>query len=263
MSNLSSGAYRPGDTVLHRLDAAIKLICFLLLLVAVLTTDTPAGYTGMLLFTVAAAYLAELDRKRALSGVRQFWWLISLIIISNFVFYAPEETFGAWWVFTPSYPGLYKGISVALRVAMLLILVNVLSSTTPSLKLTGAFETVLSPLSILHVPVDRLISVMELSARLIPAFSQDAELIRRVRKARGANFSAKGFMNKAETAMPLILPVLISSFRRADELTLVMESRGYRAGAGPFAVKKPEPQTADWAALLVCAAVCAMQIIIL
>jgi len=263
MTNPPSGVYRPGDSIVHGLDAAIKLLCFLLLVIAVLTTDTPAGYTGMLLFTGAAAYLAQLDKKRALRGVGKFWWLIALVILSNFAFYAPEETFGAWWVFTPSYKGLYKGISHALRIAMLLVFANILSSTTSSLKLTSALETVLSPLARLKLPVDRFITAMEISTRLIPALFDDAELIRRAQKARGVNFAAKGFLNKAQTAMPLTLPVLITAFRRADDLSIVMEARGFKAGVRTFSVKKPVLAAADWAALLVCAAVCAMQIIIL
>jgi len=263
MNHLASGAYRPGDSILHSLDSAIKLICFLLLLLATLTTDTPAGYTGMLLFTAALAYLAGLDAKHALSTVRKLWWLIILVLLSNFAFYAPEETFGAWWIFTPSYTGFFKGLSIALRIAVILVLANILSATSSSLKLLGAVETVLSPLKLLNIPVERFLMSLELSARLIPAIHEDAAIIRRCQMSRGVNFAAKGFFNKAETAYPLLLPVLISSFRRVDRLSELMEIRGYCREKTAIQVKMIKPSPADWAALLVCASFCAMQLIIL
>lgn len=263
MTQITSGVYHPGDSTMHSLDATVKLICSFLLLLAVLTTETPTGYAGMILFTVAAAYLARLDKKRALSTVRKFWWLLMLVILSNFAFYAPKETFGAWWVFTPSYKGLFMGLGIAVRIGIILVLANVLSSTTSPLKLVGALETVLAPLAYLKVPVDRFIAAFEISARLLPTLFEDAEYIKRVQKARGTDFNAKGFLNKASIAKPLVLPLVLTAFRRADTLSLVMEARGFKPGAKAFAVKKPELSVADWAALLVCASVCAMQIIIL
>jgi len=263
MTQFSPGNTRPGDSIMRDLDAAVKLICFILLLVAVLTTDTPAGYTGMLLFVTAAAYLARLEKKQALGTVRRFWWLLLLVILSNFAFYAPDETFGAWWIFTPSVAGLYKGVSIALRMAMLLVLANVLSCTTAPLKLIGAFEYVLSPLAKMNIPVDRFITTAELSARLLPVLFEDAEFIRLSQKAKGVTFKDKNFLNKGRVAQPLLMPSLIAAFKKVEKLSLVMEARGYGAECKAFHAEKPEPAAADWAALMVCAAVCAMQIIIL
>jgi len=263
MTHMSSGAYHPGDSMMHRLDALVKLICFLLLLLAILTTDTPAGYMAMLLFTTAAAYLARIDSKRAMSSIRQFWWLLALVVLSNFAFYSPEETFGAWWVFTPSVRGLYKGISIALRVVMIIVISGTLLSTTSSLKLLEALETMLSPLIKIGIPAGRLVTVLRLSTRLLPSLFDDAEFIRRSQKARGVNFVSKGFFSKAETAMPLVLPLLINAFRRADDLSMVMECRGFRPGQNAFSAAKPAFAAGDWAAILVCGAVCAMQIMVL
>lgn len=263
MTQFPSGVYRPGDSIMHSIDAAVKILCFLLLLIAVVTTDTPAGYTGMLLFTLAAAYIARLDVKRALNSVRRLWWLLLLVILSNFAFYAPEATFGAWWIFTPSYKGLYKGICIALRIAMVLVLANALTSTTAPLKLTAAAETILAPLAKLRVPVDSFIVTVELAVRLLPTLFQDAELIRRYQKAKGVNLSTRGFLNKAETAMPLVLPVLVSAFRRVERLSSCLEARGFMPGQRTFAVKKMRLAAADWAAIMVCVTVCALQIIVL
>lgn len=263
MMRRPSGMYRPGNSFLHGLDPAVKLLCFLLLLAAVVLTDGPVGHTSAIIFTLTLSYLAQLDRKEALSGVHRLRWLIVAILLVNLLFSHPEQAVYRWWILAPSPDGLWTGLGIALRISMLLVLAVILSSTTAPLKLSTAVSTLLKPLSRIGIPTGRAALVISASLRFIPALFEDAENIRRARRARGLYHEKKGFLDVAAAAQPMALPLFVSAFRKADTLAQVLESKGYCESDRGSSFEKFSPAREDWLALFVCAAIFALQAFVL
>lgn len=262
MSQLPTGVYRPGKSIIHGLDAAVKLLCFIMLTLAVLFTDTGAGYVMVLPFTFAVAYLAQISRRDLARMLKGYAWLFFLVIVLNTLFYMPETAFFRRWFIMPSAEGLKKGLIVCLKMASVLLLSNAVSRTTPPLRLTGAMETLLSPLKLIGLPAAHIAAMLSVAVRLIPSLSDDADNIRAAQLSRGISFDNAGFLKKARASLPMTVPLIVSAFRRADRLSMAMESRGYSVGGGGMGIRGINAAAADWAALLVCAALCALQIIV-
>lgn len=262
MTRFSSGAYCPGDSILHALNSAVKLICFFLLLIAVFTTETAPGFFAMLVFAAATAYISQLGKKEVLMPVRACSFFLLAVLLINFFFAAPEAAFWSYSFVTPSVNGLLKGMGRALRISLALVFLNILSRTTPPFRLAKAVESLLSPLSKLGRPISVLSAVIGLSLCFIPALYEDAKRIRMFQLGRGARFESRNFFERAAAVLPLVVPLFVSAFNRAETLSMSMVSRGCVEAPFGLSSKKPELASRDWAALLVCTAVCIFQIFV-
>ena len=263
MSQLSSGMYRPGGSLLHGLDGALKLICFVLLCAAVLLTRTAAGYVAMLVFTLALAYLAQLRPSQALSAVRRLRWMLLAILLLKFFFACPEKAFFRHWIFSPSLEGLIMGAAAVTKLSLLLVLAAVLSATSTPLKLSEGLRTLMSPLGRLGLPADHIAAMLALTMRCIPLLFEEADRIRFAQRARGMRFEKRGFFDTAHASAPIAVPLVLSAFKRADSLSMALEAKGYRLDGRGAVIEKIRPGRSDWYALFVSAAVFALQIIIL
>ena len=168
-----------------------------------------------------------------------------------------------WWIFCPSMQGLVQGANVVLRVVLILILSNVLTTTTAPLKLTDGMERLLSPLRVIRVPTEQVAMIISVAIQFIPTIFEETDMIRKAQMARGARFDSRNYFEKAKAVMPLVIPIFLAAFKRADELSLAMEARGYRTDVRRAVKKREKLCAADFAALLVCAALCAMQTVVL
>ena len=263
MTHLPSGTYRPSKSLPHRIDPAVKLICFSLLIAAVLLSSTAPGYLAMVFVAAALSYLAQLEPGEALAGVKRLRWLLMLILFLNFVFAFPDKAFFRWWIFAPSVDGLVSGLEIVLRLSLILVLANVLSCTTAPLKLCGAIQTLLQPLKYIKVPTAHIALMITISLRFIPALFQELDEIRLAQQARGMRFEKPGFTDRANALKPLLVPLFMSALKKSGSLSDSVESRGYRMDGRGAVVNSIAPDRIDWAALLVCGAVFAMQLIIL
>lgn len=259
----SPTAFRPGSSLLHGLDAAVKLICFVLLCAAVLFTRTAAGYVAMLVFTPALAYLACLRPAQALAGVRRIRWMLAAILLMDFLFAFPDRAFFRWWILSPSVDGLIRGGETVIRLALILVLSAVLSTTTSTLKLNEGLRTILQPLGRLKLPVAHIAVMLAVTMRFIPLLFEEADNIVRAQRLRGMRFEKQGFFDTARAAAPIAVPLCVSAFKKAESLSLAMEAKGYRMDGRGAVVEKLKPARCDWYALFVSAAVFALQIIIL
>ena len=262
MSMLPTGLYQPGTTVIHKLCSWIKLLCLILLLVAVVCTDTVMGYGILAAFAAVMIALSKLRVKDIGSLAWRLRWFFVTIFIMNLCFFAPQDPWVKWWIFTPSYDGLLQGVHVLVRVLLLLMMSNLLTTTTSPLAMTDAFYVLLSPLRLLFVPVGQIAMILSVAMQFVPTLFEEADAIRKAQTARGARFDSKKLRHKAAAVLPLAVPIFLSAFKRADELSLAMEARGYRGGKGLKRKKQPLAWR-DVAAFLLCAGLCAAHILIL
>lgn len=260
MNALPTGMYQPGESVLHRLCPWMKLVSFGVLVAAVVTTDTVPGYLLMGLFGTVLLCLSRLEAGSVLAPVWRLRWFFLVIFLMNVCFYAPQDPWFRLWMVAPSAQGCMQGLHTVARVALLLVFSGLLTGTTAPLALTAGIETLLRPLALLRVPVGQIAMILSVAIQFIPTLFEETDQIRRAQTARGARFDSRRLTQKAAAVMPLVVPIFLAAFKRADELSLAMEARGYRTDA-------PNPRLqlalgwADVLALMICAGLCAIAVI--
>lgn len=257
---LPTGLYQPGNTVLHRLCPWVKLLCLVLLLAATVTAQTLAGYGLLALLTAGLIAVSRLRLRDVLSAAKRLRWFFLMIFLMNLCFYAPQTAWVHWWIFTPSYEGFWQGIQVVVRVLLLLLMSGLLTATTAPLAMTDAFHVLLSPLAIVRLPVGQIAMILSVAMQFIPTLFEEADAIRKAQTARGAGFDSRKLTEKAAAVLPLAVPIFLAAFKRADELSLAMEARGYRAGRGMGRKKQPLAWR-DAAAVALCGIVCVLYIL--
>lgn len=262
MMSLPSGMYRPGYSAIHGLDGAVKLVCFLLLAVGTAAANSAPGAVAAVIVTAAIIYLAQLPAAAAIEPLGRLWGVLALIVAVNACFSAPENAVVRYWIFAPSLGALINGVGIALRAALVVVLGNVLVATTTPLTLGDALRRIIAPLRRLGVPTGDVGLTFACAIGLIPTLYAEADALRRAQTARGARFESRSYFDKAHTVLPLVVPVFAAAFRRAGALADTLEARG--GGCDMSAECEHASLTAgDCAALIVSAAVFALELIIL
>ena len=262
MNRLPTGMFLPGDSFIHRLDSRVKLLALFIAVASVLFVDSLTGYGVMLVFTAVIILLSGIPLRTALNSVNKMYWFFLAILLLNTCFYSPEEAWLSYWIFTPSLAGLMQGIRVVLSVFLVLVISNVLTSTTSPMEITNALESLGSPLKYIGIPTEEIAMILSVAIQFIPTLSEETEMIRKAQMARGARFDSPKITEKAEAVLPLVVPIFFAAFKRADELSLAMEARGYRTAAGRTKKKFPHLTIQDCFALAVVVLVCALQILL-
>ena len=247
-----NGGYRGGTSRLHTLDALVKLLCFFLLLAAVIGTRSLTGYILLLAEIGILIALSGIGMRAAWSGLRQMGLFFVLIFLMNAFFFSAAEPIVQWWIFCLTRAGIVQGMRVVLRVTLAMLLSNIFLAVTPPLAITGALESLLFPLGFVGVPVRDVAMILSAAIRFIPLFLEETEMIRRAQTARGARFESRRLTERAQAVLPLVIPIFLSAFRRADELSMAMEARGYRRTKGRAGFVKRHLCRADAAALILC-----------
>ena len=186
-------------------------------------------------------------------------WFFLLIFAMNALFFATDDAIWHWWILTLSVPGIVQGAQVTVRLALILVMSNVLTCTTPPLEITGAIQTLLSPL---RLPVEDIAMILSVAVQFIPTLLEETDTIRKAQIARGARFESRRLHERAQAMLPLIVPIFLSAFKRADELAMAMEARGYRGARGRTRKKSVPLPLSGWGALVLCALVCAAEILL-
>lgn len=262
MKQLQNGIYRQGDSVIHRLDATVKLISFIILCVAIVSADSPCGYAIIIGFTVLIAVISKIGIIAAIGSIRKMKCFFAVVFIMNLFFYKTDNAWVDFWIFTPSYDGMMQGIKVVVRVAVFLVLSNILSAATPPVSITHAIENIISPLKFIKIPVEQLALILSVAIQFIPTLFEETDMIKKAQTARGASFDSRAVKGRAAAVMPLIVPMFIAAFRRADELSLAMEARGYRVDGVRSRKRKINFSFFEISALLLCTLILVLQIIL-
>ncbi|MDE6658558.1 MAG: energy-coupling factor transporter transmembrane protein EcfT, partial [Eubacterium sp.] len=228
MKQLPNGIYIKGNSPIHTLDTTVKIILLILLISAVIATNSLLGYLVLFLFTAILCILSKLGVKAVLGSVLRLSWFFITIFFMNLLFFNTENAWVSFWIFNPSLDGLLQGIKVVARVIAFLILSNLVLASTPPVEITEAIENIISPLKVFKVPVSQLALILSVSIQFIPILFEETDMIKKAQIARGAQFESKRLIDKAKAVLPMVVPIFVAAFRRADELSLAMEARGYR-----------------------------------
>lgn len=263
MMSLPTGMYRHGYSAIHGLDAAVKLASFVLLTVGTVAADSAPALTAATIVTAAIIYLTQLSAASALEPLRRIWGFLVLIVAVNALFSSEDNALVSSWAFSLSLSSVAKGVSIALRAALVILLGNVLVTTTTPLTIADGAERLMSPLARLGVPTGDVALTLSAAIGFIPALYAEADSVRRAQNARSARFDTRNYFDKAQSILPLVIPVFVGAFRRASALADSMEARGYACGMADKVRVSTRLSSGDIAALVVSAAMCALELIIL
>ena len=249
LKDITLGQFFPGDTLVHRLDPRTKLVMTILYIAVLFTAKGPVSYLLVFLFLTASIAISRIRLKTILSGLKPILILILITALLNLFYSRGETVLLRIWRLTITLEGVYTAFAMALRIVMLIAGTLLLTYTTSPLQLTDGLEKLLDPLKKLRVPVHELSMMMSIALRFIPTLIEETDKIMNAQKARGAEFDTGNLIQKAKAMLPLLVPLFISAFRRADELATAMESRCYHGGEGRTKLKVLTMARRDWATL--------------
>ena len=259
LKDITLGQYIPGKSVIHRLDPRLKLVLTIAYIAVLFAAKGPASYALVFGSLVLLIALSDIGLRFVFRSIRPLLFIILFTAVLN-MFYVPGEAVWSWWIFTITKEGIRTAIYMALRIAMLISGTFVLLNyTTQPIMLTDGIEQLLGPLKKIHVPVHELAMMMTIALRFIPTLIEETDKIMSAQKARGADFETGNIVRRAKALVPILVPLFVSAFRRADDLAVAMECRCYRGSEGRTRLHTLKLQKIDYltagAAALLCAGI--------
>lgn len=256
MQNIALGQYFPGTSVVHRLDPRIKLSMTIALIVLIFFAHTYLGYLAILGLLLLAVFCSRISFKFVLKGIKPMWFVILLTFVMNLFFLTGENILWQWGALKIYWEGLNKAIELAIRLILLVMCSTILTLTTSPKEITDALESLLRPLKVVRFPVHEMSLMMSIALRFIPTLMEETDRIMKAQTARGASFDTGGLVEKAKGMIPILVPLFVSAFKRADELALAMEARCYHGGENRTRMKVFHVQARDYLAMALLVAVC-------
>lgn len=256
MKNVALGQYFPGSSLMHRLDPRVKLLLTIAIIVLIFFVHTYWGYLAVLAMLMLAVACSRISVKFVLKGIKPMWFVILLTFVMNIFFLTGEKVLWQWGAVKIYQEGIEKAIELAIRLILLVMCSTILTLTTSPKEITDALESLLRPLKAVHFPVHEMALMMSIALRFIPTLMEETDRIMKAQTARGASFDSGGLMEKAKGMIPILVPLFVSAFKRADELALAMEARCYHGGDNRTRMKVFHVQLRDYLALLLFAALC-------
>ena len=248
LKDITLGQFFPGSTIVHRLDPRTKLVLLVGYIVALFTARWFVTYGLVLAFLLLAVGLSRIPPKTLLRSMKP---LLIVIVITGLLnlFYTSGQVLVQFWIFRITREGIVAAALMILRITMLVCGTFLLTYTTSPIALTDGLELLLSPLKRLHVPVHELSMMMCIALRFIPTLMEETDKIISAQKARGADFETGNLFRRAKAMLPILVPLFISAFRRADELATARECRCYHGGEGRTRLRQPRFLLHDFLAL--------------
>lgn len=237
LKDITLGQFFPGNTIIHRLDPRTKIWMVIFYIIALFSAKWFFSYGLALVFLIAVVAISRVSISTIMRGMKPLIVVIILTGLLN-IFYSQGEPLVKVWVFTITYEGLWNAFFMIIRILMLVTGTFMLTYTTSPIALTDALEIMLGPLKKIHVPVHELSMMMCIALRFIPTLIEETDKIISAQKARGADFETGSLMRRAKALIPILVPLFISAFRRADELAVAMECRCYHGGEGRTRMKQ-------------------------
>ena len=231
LKDITLGQFFPGNTLAHRLDPRTKLLVTVLYIVALFSARSLWGYALLALVLAISVRVSRVKLRSLLRGLKPVLFIIAFTAILN-LFYTPGRTLVSFWTLRITYEGMRTAVTMMLRIMLLIMGTFLLTYTTSPIRLTDGMESLLSPLKRIKLPVHELAMMMSISLRFIPTLIEETDKIMSAQKARGADFESGNLFHRAKALIPMLVPLFISAFRRADELATAMECRCYHGGEG-------------------------------
>lgn len=262
LSDITIGQYFPGNSILHRLDPRTKVVLLFFYLVLIFLCKSGISYGVMTALTAALMLLSKVPMRMMLRSLKPLWWIILFTFVVH-IFSTPGEELCKVAFLSVTAEGIVEGFYICLRLVLLICLSSLLTFTTSPLKLTDAMEALLSSGKRVGVPAHELAMMMTIALRFVPTLIQETDRIMKAQQSRGADFMTGSIMKRMQAFVPVLVPLFLSAFRRADDLAMAMEARCYRGGEGRTQMKALKITSIDYVAwgfsILLIAAVLALR----
>ena len=236
LKDITLGQYYQTDSVIHRLDPRVKLAGTVIFIISLFCFNRGWGYIVAAVFLFIAIKLSKVPFKFMVKGMRSILFLLMITVVFN-LFLTPGEVVFTLWKLQITKEGIKVAVFMVIRLAMLLIGSSIMTLTTTPNNLTDGMEKAMSPLKVLKLPVHEIAMMMSIALRFIPILMEETDKIMKAQLARGADFESGNIFKKAKAMVPLLVPLFISAFRRANDLAMAMEARCYRGGNGRTKMK--------------------------
>lgn len=232
MDKLIFGRYIPGDSIIHRLDPRAKLLASFYFIGIIFLANNWQTYLFLFAFTMATIALSKIKYKFFINGVKPLIWLILFTVVLQVLFSRGGEVYFEWGPIVISQFGLLNGVFIFCRFVLIIFMSTLLTLTTAPLALTDAIEFLLRPLNVVKFPVHEIALMLSIALRFVPTLMDETEKIMNAQRARGVDFGEGNVFQQMKSIVPLLVPLFVSSFNRAEELATAMEARGYQGGEG-------------------------------
>lgn len=237
LKDITLGQYFPGKSPIHRLDPRTKLILLIVYIVTLFLAKSALTYGLMFVILVAVIKISTISPKAIVRGMKPLVLILVFTAVLNLFFTQEGKVLAEFWIITISTGGIVRAIQMMARILMLISATFLLTYTTSPIALTDGLESLMNPLKKIKVPVHELSMMMCIALRFIPTLIEETDKIMSAQKARGADFETGSLIQRAKALIPILVPLFISAFRRADELATAMECRCYQGGEGRTKMK--------------------------
>jgi energy-coupling factor transport system permease protein len=231
LKDITLGQYFPGTSFLHQLDPRCKIIATLIVIVAIFLAGSLPAYGLITVFILLCFFISHLPLKLILKSLKPLWVII-ILTMGIHVFTTSGTVIWQWGILHITWEGIRQGALMTARLIYLIVFSSLLTYTTSPIVLTDGIEHLLNPFRRVGVPAHELAMMMTIALRFIPTLLEETDRIMKAQTARGANFTSGSIMQRGRNMIPLLVPLFVSAFRRADDLATAMEARCYRGGEG-------------------------------
>ncbi len=235
--DVAFGQYYPGDSFLHKMDARVKMVLSLVYLICIFFIQSFFGFGVIFVLLALIVAVSKVPVRSVLKSIKPILILLIFTTLLNLFFNLEGETLVQWWIFRITTGGLIFSAKMILRLVLLVMGMSMLTLTTTPVDLTAAIESLLKPLNVVHFPVHELAFIMSIALRLIPSIMEETDRIIRAQKARGADFESGNIFKRAKAFIPILIPMFIGAFKRAEELAVAMDARCYKGAKGRTKMK--------------------------
>ena len=249
LKDITLGQYYPADSVIHKLDPRVKLFGTLIYIISLFVFKGLPAFILAAIFLVVLIKLSKVPFSYMVKGLKTIVLIMLFAAVFN-LFLTPGTKLVSFWIFTITYEGLKNAVVMMVRLIFLIIGTSLMTLTTTPNELTDGLEKALSPLKYIKVPVHEIAMMMSIALRFIPILIEETDKIMKAQMARGADFEHGNLIQKAKNMVPLLVPLFVSAFRRANDLAMAMEARCYRGGEGRTKMKPLHYQKRDRMAYL-------------
>lgn len=250
MDKLIFGRYIPGDSWIHKLDPRAKLLGTVIFIGIIFLANNWMTYLLLLAFALTAIRLSTIKLSFFINGVKPLIWLILFTVILQVLFTGGSTVYFDWGPIIISQEGLLNGVFIFCRFVLIIFMSTLLTLTTMPLSLTDAIEYLLRPLKAVKVPVYEIALMLSIALRFVPTLMDETEKIMNAQRARGVDFGEGNIFQQMKAIVPILIPLFVSSFNRAEELATAMEARGYKGGEGRTKYRQLEWASRDTVAML-------------
>lgn len=238
LKDITLGQYFPGDSIMHRTDPRVKIVLTTVFMILIFIVNTIPGFIISALFTLLTVMVSGIPLSYTLKGLKPLLFIVLFTAVINIFTAGGTPVFDYGFLRYITWEGIEMAVMMSLRLSLLVVGASVLTLTTTPIALTDGIEKLMAPLKAVNVPVHEIAMMMTIALRFIPTLLEETDKIMKAQAARGADFDTGSLLQRAKSFIPVLVPLFISAFRRADELATAMESRCYRGSEGRTRMKQ-------------------------